>query len=57
MSEAHSTVQTEDPIERHPCPRCGWNMMPTRVVPDERNEQKRTFECTRCGNETVLRAI
>jgi predicted RNA-binding Zn-ribbon protein involved in translation (DUF1610 family) len=57
MSEAHSTVQTEDLTERHPCPRCGSNMMPTRIVPNERNEEKRTFECTRCGSETVLRAI
>ena len=50
------TIQPKHPIERYPCPKCGWYMIITRIEPDEPGYSARTFECSKCGNEAVLRA-
>jgi predicted RNA-binding Zn-ribbon protein involved in translation (DUF1610 family) len=37
-----------------PCPNCGREMMITRIMPDRPGFEQRTYECTMCGDETVL---
>ena len=39
--------------ERPECPRCGMQMMLARIEPDHLHHDKRTFECSNCGNETT----
>jgi hypothetical protein len=55
MPEFQPTIHAQPPVERRPCPRCGWDMMPTLSVPEGCREQL-IYECTRCGDEPILRA-
>ena len=55
MPESQPFIQIQSLFERHPCPRCGWDMTSISIVPDRRGHAQRIFECARCGDETVLR--
>jgi predicted RNA-binding Zn-ribbon protein involved in translation (DUF1610 family) len=56
MPETQPTIPTKYPIVRPPCPKCGREMVITRIEPDRLGYDLRTFECTKCGNETILMA-
>jgi predicted RNA-binding Zn-ribbon protein involved in translation (DUF1610 family) len=53
---ARPTIQIQHLIERFPCPRCDGYLLITRIEPDAPGYQMRTFECSKCGHEAVLRA-
>jgi ssDNA-binding Zn-finger/Zn-ribbon topoisomerase 1 len=56
MSGSHPTLQAKDPIARRPCPKCGKDMMISRIMPDRPGYELRTYECAGCGHdELVLR--
>lgn len=38
-------------IIRPPCPKCGAQMLLSRIEPDKPDHDKRTFECAACGHE------
>ncbi len=38
-------------IIRPPCSRCGTRMMLARIEPDAPGHDRRSFECSKCGNE------
>jgi predicted RNA-binding Zn-ribbon protein involved in translation (DUF1610 family) len=56
MYTSKPTIQIKFPKVRHPCPMCGRHMMSTRISPEEPGYEQRTFECARCGEETILMA-
>ena len=56
MHTSQFIIQTKHSIERYPCPKCDWYMMISRIEPDKPGYDLRTFECSRCGHEAVLRA-
>jgi predicted RNA-binding Zn-ribbon protein involved in translation (DUF1610 family) len=50
-------IQPKHPIERYPCPKCGWYMIIPRIEPDESGYSLHTFECSKCGNSGFARNI
>ncbi len=47
-----TTYQPATPfIIRPPCSRCGTRMMLARIEPDAPGHDRRSFECSKCGNE------
>jgi len=56
MPESQPNFPIRYPIERRSCPNCKMDMMIIRIMPDRLGYQLRTFECTKCGDETVLMA-
>jgi transcription elongation factor Elf1 len=48
MPESLPLTQTHQPIARRPCPRCGWDMSVTSMMPDTRKHGWRIFECPMC---------
>jgi ribosomal protein S27AE len=54
MPESQPAFLIKYPVERRSCPNCKMDMMIIRIMPDKQRYQLRTFECTRCGDETVL---
>jgi hypothetical protein len=49
MPELRPVVKTDlHPIARRPCPRCGWDMSVTSMIPGRRNRGERIFECQMC---------
>ena len=53
---SQAAIQVERLISRYPCPKCNWYMLITRIEPDTPGDELRTFECSKCGHEAVLRA-
>ena len=48
--------QISHSIEPRPCSKCDWHMLITRIEPDPPGHRLLTFECSKCGHESVLRA-
>jgi hypothetical protein len=48
MHESQPAIPRHKPIARRPCPRCGWDMSVTSMVPDKRKHSQRKFECPTC---------
>ncbi len=47
-----TTYQPATPfIIRPTCSRCGTRMMLARIEPDAPGHDRRSFECSKCGNE------
>jgi hypothetical protein len=42
-----------DAIKRPLCPKCGAQMMLTRIEPDSPGRERHTFECPGCDNEVT----
>jgi hypothetical protein len=40
-------------IDLPACPRCGSQMLLTRIVPDKPGYDQRTFECGQCDTEII----
>jgi hypothetical protein len=53
---SQAAIQVERLINRYPCPKCNWYMSITRIEPDTPGGELRTFGCSKCGHEAVLRA-
>ena len=53
---AGPTIQIKHLIERFPCSGCDGYLLITRIEPDAPGYQMRTFECSKCGHKSVLRA-
>jgi predicted RNA-binding Zn-ribbon protein involved in translation (DUF1610 family) len=49
MPESQPAIPTKYPIVRPPCPKCGNDVIITRIESDKPRYDLRTFECTRCG--------
>jgi hypothetical protein len=50
------TNQTIHAIERCPCPKCHWGtLVIARIDQDGPGQRLLTYECSKCGYETVLR--
>jgi DNA-directed RNA polymerase subunit M/transcription elongation factor TFIIS len=49
------TNRSRHSIDRRPCSKCDGHMLITRIEPDTPGRRLLTFECSKCGYETVLR--
>ena len=54
MSGSHPTLQAKDPIARRPCPKCGKDMMISRIMPDRPGYELPPFECAGCGHDELV---
>jgi predicted RNA-binding Zn-ribbon protein involved in translation (DUF1610 family) len=54
MPETQPTIQTKHAITRRPCPRCGWDMSVTSMMPAKRGTgQGSPHECPMCEHFEV----
>jgi formate dehydrogenase maturation protein FdhE len=53
MPESQPVTQMRQPIARRPCPRCGWDLSVTSMVPGKRDRGERIFECSMCEHFEV----
>jgi hypothetical protein len=53
MPEAQPIGQSLQPIARRPCPRCGWDLSLTSMLPSRRVQGERNFECPTCEHFEV----
>ena len=54
MHASQRLIQVRHRVALRPCPVCGRGMLVTRIMPDLPGFEQRTFECVRCGDETIL---
>ena len=56
-TSSQPTIEINHAVYQCPCPKCHWGtLMISRIEPDGPGYELRTFECSKCGYETVLRA-
>lgn len=48
MMNYHLRTAHADAIIRPHCPKCGTQLMLTRIEPNDPGQEKRTFECPNC---------
>jgi transcription elongation factor Elf1 len=54
MPESQTVGQTRQPIARRPCPRCGWDLSVTAMLPGRSDHGERNFECLTCEHFEVV---
>jgi hypothetical protein len=54
MPASEPTTHVKHPTVRRPCPKCGKNMMMSRMIPDRPGYELRTLECTSCGHDEIV---
>jgi predicted RNA-binding Zn-ribbon protein involved in translation (DUF1610 family) len=47
------SIPAQDSIVHQKCPKCGARMFLVLIEPNDPGHEKRTYECTECGRETI----
>ena len=54
MTQSGFTPTAPKPIAHPLCPLCGSAMLLRRIVPENPDHDRRSFECTQCKHEHML---